>query len=217
MLTRRREFGAAVDEPPRSDRSGGESTDRLHRRRERGSGGARPGGRHDAADVLRREEVLPVAATTKVMGDTWTPLIVRELLYGTAHFNQLTRNVPGISRTLLASRLRSLERAGLLTCERECGRTMTSYCVTPAGRDLGPVIEAMNAWGTRWAAPGPAPEEVGPLIMICMLTSRMRPGGTRPTVGQVSGPASPWPWSARFRRRVHVSQMTVLAKWTRAR
>ena len=115
----------------------------------------------------------PVAATAKVMGDFWTPLIVRELLYGTDRFNQLARNVPGISRSLLAARLRSLERAGVVACRRD-GANVTSYTLTPAGRDLAPVIEAMNVWGTRWAAPDPAPEDLDPLIMICMLKSRMR-------------------------------------------
>src|SRR3712207_5005596 len=110
----------------------------------------------NAPEMIGAEEVgvmylyakyCPVAATTKVMGDVWTPLIVRELLYGTTHFNQLARNVPGIPRSLLASRLRSLERAGLLVCERGGGRNLTSYGLTPAGRDLRPVIEAMHAWG----------------------------------------------------------------------
>src|SRR5215213_3014453 len=116
----------------------------------------------------------PVAATTKVMGDFWTPLIMRELLYGTSHFNQLARNVPGIPRSVLAGRLRNLERAGLVVCARGGERHLTAYGLTPAGRDLRPVIEAMDAWGTRWAAPAPAPDEVDPLILICMLKSRLR-------------------------------------------
>lgn len=116
----------------------------------------------------------PVAATTKLMGDLWTPLIVRELLYGTGRFNQLVRNIPGISRTLLASRLRSLERAGVVRCERGAGRNETGYTLTASGRDLAPIVEAMNNWGTRWAAPDVALEEIDPLILICMLKSRLR-------------------------------------------
>jgi DNA-binding HxlR family transcriptional regulator len=116
----------------------------------------------------------PVAATTKLMGDVWTPLLVRELLYGTGRFNQLVRNIPGISRTLLASRLRSLERAGVVRCERGAGRNETCYTLTASGRDLAPIVEAMNAWGTRWAAPEVALEAIDPLILICMLKSRLR-------------------------------------------
>jgi DNA-binding HxlR family transcriptional regulator len=116
----------------------------------------------------------PVAATTKLMGDQWTPLIVRELLYGTGRFNQLIRNIPGISRTLLAGRLRSLERAGVVRCERGAGRNETCYTLTDSGRDLAPIVETMNAWGTRWAAPQAGLEDIDPLILICMLKSRLR-------------------------------------------
>lgn len=115
----------------------------------------------------------PVAATSKVVGDYWTPLIVRELLYGTDRFNQLARNVPGISRSLLAGRLRGLEHAGVVACQR-AGDTATSYTLTAAGRDLGTLIAAMDAWGNRWAVPEPEAHDLDPLIMICMLKSRMR-------------------------------------------
>ncbi|HZP26826.1 MAG TPA: helix-turn-helix domain-containing protein [Dehalococcoidia bacterium] len=114
----------------------------------------------------------PVAATTNVIGDFWTPLIVRELLYGTGHFNQLVRNVPGISRALLAKRLRTLERAGLVTCERNASRNSTRYQLTPAGHDLKPVIEAMDAWGSRWGKPDDK-GDLDPLTTICMLKSRI--------------------------------------------
>ncbi len=115
----------------------------------------------------------PVAAATHVIGDAWTPLIVRELLYGTDRFNQLVRNVPGVSRTLLTSRLRALERAGVVECKRTGARNSTSYALTPAGRDLQPVIDAMDRWGTRWARPEPKPFDLDPHIMICMLKSRI--------------------------------------------
>ncbi|HZQ37297.1 MAG TPA: helix-turn-helix domain-containing protein [Dehalococcoidia bacterium] len=124
--------------------------------------------------MYRYAKYCPVAATTKLMGDPWTPLIVREPLYGTGRFNQLVRNIPGISRTLLAGRLRSLERAGVVRCERGGGRNESCYVLTESGRDLAPIVEAMNAWGTRWAAPDVALEEIDPLILICMLKSCLR-------------------------------------------
>ncbi len=117
----------------------------------------------------------PVAATTSVVGDYWTPLIVRELLHGTGRFNQLVRNLPNISRTLLANRLRALERGGIVECHRT-GRNVTSYTLTPAGRDLQGLIDAMNAWGLRWAARDPDPPDLDPVLVICMLKSRMRTG-----------------------------------------
>ncbi len=115
----------------------------------------------------------PVAATTSVVGDYWTPLIVRELLYGTVRFNQLTRNLPTISRSLLANRLRRLERAGVIECAREGPRT-TSYRVTEAGRDLQQLIDVMTAWGTRWGQREPDPDDLNPVLTICMLKDRLR-------------------------------------------
>lgn len=82
--------------------------------------------------------------------------------------------MPGISRTLLSTRLRTLERAGIIECQRDGARNQTSYRLTPAGRDLKPVIEAMNEWGSRWGEPDPEPDDLDPLIAICMLKSRMR-------------------------------------------
>ena len=118
----------------------------------------------------------PVSSAARVVGDSWSPLIIRELLYGTDHFNQLIRNVPGISRTVLATRLRALERAGVLQCERTSQANLTRYRLTEAGRNLSGVIEAMDARGSRWGGSEEAEEcqDLDPLVMICMLKSRVR-------------------------------------------
>jgi DNA-binding HxlR family transcriptional regulator len=107
------------------------------------------------------------------MGDYWTPLIVRELLYGTCRFNQLVRNLPNISRALLASRLKNLERAGVLVCERD-SRNATSYTLTDAGRDLQGLVDAMNDWGMRWRTRDTNPRDLDPVLVICMLKDRLR-------------------------------------------
>ncbi|MEV5833039.1 helix-turn-helix domain-containing protein [Nocardia sp. NPDC052112] len=49
-----------------------------------------------------------------VLGERWSPLILRDLLIGTTRFNDLARGLPGLSRSLLAKRLRQFERAGLI-------------------------------------------------------------------------------------------------------
>ncbi len=126
-----------------------------------------------ASAMYEYASYCPVAATTSVVGDYWTPLIVRELLYGTVRFNQLARNLPSISRSLLSDRLRKLERAGVVECQRE-GRNVTSYSVTPAGRGLQAVIDAMNEWGTRWGHRDANPQALDPVLTICMMKDRMR-------------------------------------------
>lgn len=92
----------------------------------------------------------PVSLASEVMADRWTPLIIRELVLGSTRFNQITRGLPGISRTLLTQRLRHLERRGvLLTLPSATGRG-NEYHLTPAGRDLQPVLEAMGRWAVEW-------------------------------------------------------------------
>jgi DNA-binding HxlR family transcriptional regulator len=69
-------------------------------------------------------------------------------LYGTRHFNDLERGLPGISRALLAGRLWQLQRAGLVDKQMTAtGRSTTEYRLTDAGRELFPVISSLRAWG----------------------------------------------------------------------
>lgn len=92
----------------------------------------------------------PVSMASEVLADRWTPLIIRELVIGNTRFNDIARGMPGISRTLLAQRLRHLERCGvLLTLPSPAGRG-SEYHLSPAGRDLQPVLEAMGRWAVEW-------------------------------------------------------------------
>jgi DNA-binding HxlR family transcriptional regulator len=95
-------------------------------------------------------QFCPVAVACEVFAERWTPLILREMLAGATHFNEIHRGMPQISRALLARRLRELESAGVI--EREVlpdGRTHR-YCLTEAGREFAPAIEVLGAWGQRW-------------------------------------------------------------------
>ena len=56
----------------------------------------------------------PVAKASEIIAERWTPLIIRELLTGSHRFHTLEQGVPGIPHSLLAQRLRSLERAGVV-------------------------------------------------------------------------------------------------------
>ena len=61
------------------------------------------------------DDYCPVAKSVEVLGDRWCLLLVREMLRGVDRFNELERSVPGISRSVLAQRLRHLERRGWWT------------------------------------------------------------------------------------------------------
>ncbi|HWK12041.1 MAG TPA: helix-turn-helix domain-containing protein, partial [Vicinamibacterales bacterium] len=86
-------------------------------------------------------QYCPVARASEILGDRWTILITREMILGSRHFNEIERGLPGISRSLLASRLRDLQRCGVI--ERVPGTLhRTEYHLTDAGRELKSVIEA---------------------------------------------------------------------------
>ena len=93
-------------------------------------------------------QFCPVAKAMEVLDERWTMLVLRELLTGSRHFNELRRGVPKMSPALLSKRLRSLERAGVVRRTTESGRS--AYTVTPSGEELRPVVEALGAWGVRW-------------------------------------------------------------------
>lgn len=115
-------------------------------------------------------QYCPIAKAVEILGDRWTLLIVRDLLTGTCHFNDLERGLPGISRGLLAERLRRLQRMGLLEkVDLQDGRQRTAYYPTEAGRDLQGVIESLLLWGTQWAFEEPAEEDLDPVLLMWWL------------------------------------------------
>jgi DNA-binding HxlR family transcriptional regulator len=93
-------------------------------------------------------QFCPVAKAMEVLDERWTLLVVRELLYGSTHFNELRRGVPKMSPALLSKRLRSLERAGVIERREDGGRT--SYHLTPSGKELSGIVTALGEWGVRW-------------------------------------------------------------------
>ena len=103
-----------------------------------------------------------LARGLELIGDWWSPLIVRDLFLGVTRFDELVEDL-GISRNLLALRLRSLAANGIV--ERKAYRqrpTRYEYRLTAAGRDLVPAILALTAWGDRWAQP----KEGSPILFV---------------------------------------------------
>ena len=119
-------------------------------------------------------QYCPVARAAEIVADRWTPLILRELLAGSSHFNDIERGLPGISRSLLAGRLRLLEDSGVLVRRRGPQRNISEYELTEAGRDLKQVIDRLGAWGVRWAFGEPNPEELDPVLLLWKMHQRIR-------------------------------------------
>ena len=118
-------------------------------------------------------QYCPIAKGAEIFADRWTPLILRELLGGADGFNQLHRGLPGISRSLLLDRLRTLERAGILTHERNERGKAASYTLTAAGRDLETVVESLGEWGARWALGEPDPRELDPYLVLLWISRHL--------------------------------------------
>lgn len=115
---------------------------------------------------MNRREYCPIAASVEVLGDRWTPLIVRELMVGAGGFNEIHRGIPRASRTLLAQRLRELERRGLVTHEASRPGRPGVYALTEAGQALTPVVWAMGAWAAEWMFGDPSEEDCDGLTVI---------------------------------------------------
>lgn len=120
-------------------------------------------------------QYCPMAKAVEILGDRWTLLIVRDLLTGTAHFNDLERGLPGISRGLLAERLRRLQRMGVVEkIEQSHGWRRTEYRLTQAGLELRTVIEALLVWGAQWAFEEPSPNDLDPLLLLWWMRNSVR-------------------------------------------
>ncbi|MER7198723.1 transcriptional regulator [Streptomyces sp. CB01635] len=102
-----------------------------------------------------------IARTMDLLGDWWTPLVLREAFYGIKRFDVFQEEL-GIARNTLADRLRRLVDEGLMekrAYQQEPVRY--DYVLTDMGRDFFGVLAAMNRWGDRWLA-----EEAGPPVVF---------------------------------------------------
>ncbi|WP_129840593.1 helix-turn-helix domain-containing protein [Streptomyces sp. RFCAC02] len=94
------------------------------------------------------DQYCATARTLDVVGDRWSLLIVRELTARPLRYTDLNADLPGISTDMLATRLKDLERDGVLTRRRlPPPGTASVYALTDRGRALLPVVEALAEWG----------------------------------------------------------------------
>ncbi len=161
--------------------------------------------------MQKYKQYCPVARASEILADRWTPLIVRELMAGSHRFNQIERGLPGISRSLLVSRLRELEASGVV--ERRCPprSRIAEYQLTDAGSDLKRVIEALGTWGVAWAFGEPAPEELDAGLLIWKMHQRINrellPDGRTVVEFDFTGPRGRRVWLLLERREVSVCVM----------
>ncbi len=94
----------------------------------------------------------PVAKTLELVGDRWTLLLVRDLLDGTRRFQDFQAAQRGIAPNILSDRLKLMEEHGLVMRRFYSDHPpRAEYALTAKGRELGVVIGALAAWGSRHA------------------------------------------------------------------
>lgn len=94
------------------------------------------------------DQYCAVARALDAVGERWSLLIVRELLRGPQRYTDLHADLPGVATDILATRLKQLEGDGLVERRRlERPATGMVYELTPRGRALRHVVEALAAWG----------------------------------------------------------------------
>ena len=104
--------------------------------------------------VTKKElPACPVATTVQLIGSKWKLLIMRNLLVSPWRFNELRKDLEGISQKVLTDSLRSMEKDGIIT------RTVypevppkVEYALSELGQSLRPVIKAMEQWGNNYKA-----------------------------------------------------------------
>lgn len=103
--------------------------------------------------MLTKEEMpaCPVATTVALIGSKWKLLIMRNLLARPWRFNELKKDLEGISQKVLTDSLRSMEADGIIT------RTVypevpprVEYALSELGESMRPIMDAMEIWGTEY-------------------------------------------------------------------
>ncbi|MET0417176.1 MAG: helix-turn-helix domain-containing protein [Actinoplanes sp.] len=116
-------------------------------------------------------QYCPIALAAEIFAERWTPIIIRNLRLGCTRFTEILDGAPGLPRSVLSLRLRTLARAGVVTCVRS-GRSST-YRLTASGRELAEIGEALGAWGARWRRA--RPEEQDPYLVLWTLARLIKP------------------------------------------
>jgi len=119
-------------------------------------------------------QFCPVALGTEIVAERWTPLILRELLAGAKRFSDIQRGVPRMSRNLLAQRLVSLQRAGIIDRHAPKKGSGPEYHLTDAGRELRGVVDALGTWGYKWASKDLTAEHLDPDFVMWALRRYVR-------------------------------------------
>jgi len=122
------------------------------------------------------KQFCPLAMAAEILCTRWTMVLMRELMAGSTRFNDLRRGVPKMSPTLLSQRLKDLEQAGIVQRRPlQSERGVFEYRLTEAGRDIGPVVEAMGFWGQKWVESELSLKNLDPSLLMWDMRRNLNP------------------------------------------
>ncbi len=103
--------------------------------------------------MAKRSELCPVETTARIVSGRWKAAVLEQLFQGTKRFSELKRAITGITQRTLSQQLRELQSTGIVE------RTVypdtpprVVYAITPLGRSLRPLLDAMCHWGKSHSA-----------------------------------------------------------------
>ena len=98
--------------------------------------------------MATKRSPCPISCALEILGDKWTLLVIRDLFAGRTHFKDFLRSPEKIATNILTDRLDRLVAAGLAETSPSPERVgAQSYALSPKGRALYPVLEAIRDWG----------------------------------------------------------------------
>ncbi len=116
-------------------------------------------------------QFCPIALGAEVFAERWTPIILRNLMVGCERFGEILAGAPGLPRSVLSTRLRRLERDGVV--QRTVRAGAPCYRLTACGAELTQVCLALGAWGARWREV--RPEHRDPYLAVWTLSTLVEP------------------------------------------
>jgi len=116
-------------------------------------------------------QYCPISLAAEVFAERWTPIILRNLQLGCRHFAEILKGAPGLPRSVLSQRLRTLIRDGVV---RQIGSgRRTAYELTVCGLELADVCSALGLWGARWRQV--PPEDQDPYLALWTMSRLIDP------------------------------------------
>lgn len=136
-----------------------------------------------------------LAKASSVLGERWSLLIVRDLSVAPCRFKDLHEGLPGIPTSVLTVRLRDLQAAGVVrrVADEQPGGGVL-YSLTPHGRALEPILDALGRWGAETMAVPEPDDVITDASLAAALRAGHRPGVADSAASYVvhAGPAAAW-------------------------